>query len=139
MTEPFTFARAWEAHKEASREHERAEQDVGVKGRAFAKAEETYRKALALEERRLRRQEGVAWSVMSDLARGEETVAMLKRARDDAEWDAKQAEHAVYRRAADRRDVEGFIDWSKRRDLAEWMGRMPEPDAEPIIGQRRAA
>src|SRR4051794_12180203 len=113
MTAPFDFARAWETHQEAQRSQAEAERKVGEKGRAFARAEENYRKALALEEWRLRREEGVAWSVIGDLARGNEHVAMLKRVRDEAEVDYKQADHVVYKCAADRRDVEGFIDWSK--------------------------
>lgn len=119
MTEPFDFARAHLVHEDASHEQERAEQEKSEKSWAYAQAEEEYRKALALEMWRLRREEGVAWSSLGDLARGEPKVAELKRKRDEAEGDLTIANHACYRRAADRRDTERFIDWSMRRDLAE--------------------
>lgn len=119
MTQPFDFARAHSAHEDASREQETAETSIGQKNRAYAQAEESYRKALALEMWRLRRDEQVAWSSLADLARGEDKVADLKRKRDEAEGDLTIANHAAYRRGADRRDTERFIDWSMRRDLAE--------------------
>lgn len=118
---PFTFDQAQTAAEESQREQEAAEERLREANAAYAAAEEAYRKALALEMWRLRRQ-SIAWSALGDLARGEETVAGLKRARDDAEGDRVIASHAVYRRGADRRDTEAFIDWSKRRDLAEGHG-----------------
>lgn len=118
---PFDFPQAQEASVEARREQEASEETLRAANAAYAAAEEAYRKALALEMWRLRRQ-SVAWTALSDLARGENTVAGLKRARDDAEGERQIASHAVYRRGADRRDTEAFIDWSKRRDLAEGNG-----------------
>ena len=133
--QPFTFDQARMAADEASREQERAEQDLGDANRAYAQADETYRKALALEMWRLRREEGIAWSSLSKLAEGDEQVAKLKKARDDAEGEAALASHAVYRRSADRRDTERFIEWSMRRDLAENV-RHVSRDFEPAIGAR---
>jgi hypothetical protein len=139
VTVPFDFDRAWEAHEEAQREQEHAEEQVGVQGRAASRAEEAYRVALAAEMWRLRRDEGVAWSALGDLARGTPDVAALKRRRDDAEADKLIANHAVYRRSKDRDDVAEFIAWSKSRDLAEGYGRGPEPHLAGPIGGRRAA
>lgn len=139
MNEPFDFERAWEAHLEAQREQEHAEEQVGVQGRAASRAEETYRVALAAEMWRLRRDESVAWSALADLARGKPDIAELKRKRDDAEADKLIANHAVYRRSKDRDDVAEFIAWSKSRDLAEGYGRGPEPQLADPIGGRRAA
>lgn len=139
MQQPFTFDQARMASIDASRTQEAAEQELAAANRAYAQAEEAYRKALALEMWRLRHDEGIAWSTLSDLARGDEQVAAAKRARDDAEGNREIASHAVYRRSADRRDVERFIQWSQARDLAENGGRnIPSPDLTPI-GTRRAA
>jgi hypothetical protein len=132
VTEPFDFHRAWQAHEDAAREQAAAEDEIGRANRAYAQAEEAYRKALALEMWRLRKQ-SVAWTALGDLARGEERVATLKRARDAAEGDRTIANHAAYRRSADRRDVERFIAWSQARDLAEGYGRRPEPDVDQAI------
>jgi hypothetical protein len=124
---PFTFGRAREASDDARREQQRAEQEYRQACRLAAAAEERYRKALALEMWRLRREEKVAWSTIGDLARGDEQVASLKRARDEAEGDQLIAQHAVYRRSADRKDTLSFVEWSQRRDLAEGYHGAPEP------------
>lgn len=134
MTGPFDFDHAWTAHEEAARDQEAAENEIGTASRAYAKAEEEYRKALALEMWRLRRADNVAWTAVADLARGDEHVADLKRIRDEAEGDRTIANHAAYRRSADRRDVERFIAWSQARDLAEGYGRRPEPDFSAPVG-----
>lgn len=136
---PFTFGEARAAHDDASREQESAEDALGGANAAFARAEEAYRKALALEMWRLRREEKVAWTSIGDLARGAAHVAALKAARDDAEGAATIASHAVYRRSADRRDTERFIEWSMRRDLAEGYGRTPAEPADPQVYGRKAA
>lgn len=119
MSGPWDFTQARAAAADAQREQERAEDELRAANRAYAQAEEAYRKALALEMWRLRREDGVAWSTIGDLARGDERVAAFKRVRDDAEGEALIAKQAVFRRSADRRDTERFIDWSMRRELAE--------------------
>lgn len=119
---PWDFGAAVEASEESSREQEAAETNLREKNTAYARAEEAYRKALALEMWRLRRQ-SVAWSTLGDLARGEENVATLKRERDEAEGEKLIASHAVFRRSSDRKDTEGLIEWSMRRELAEGYGR----------------
>lgn len=138
MTEPFDFARAYETHQEASREQAAAEDAIGAASREQAAAEERYRVALAAEMWRLRREEKVAWSSLADLARGNDDVAALKRARDEAEGELTIANHAAYRRSADRRDVERFIAWSQARDIAEGRGTRLDPDFQPAIGRRAA-
>jgi hypothetical protein len=138
VTEPFDFARAHEAHQEASRAQAAAEDTIGSASRAQAAAEEAYRVALAVEMWRLRREEKVAWSSLGDLARGTEHVAALKRQRDETEGALTIANHAAYRRSADRRDVERFIAWSQARDIAEGHGSRPDSDFQPAIGRRAA-
>lgn len=118
---PYTFQEARAAATKASRNQVAAEEFIKTSARAFALAEEAYRVALA-EEIVNKHAEGVAWSTCGDLARGDKRVAMLRRNRDIAEGVRDAAVQACWRRGADRRDTEAFIDWSKRRDLAEGNG-----------------
>lgn len=135
MTAPWDFGQAREASAEAARQQEVAEQELAAANRDYATAEEVYRKALAIEMWRLRREDGVAWSTIGDLARGDEDVAALKALRDDAEGHMLICRQALYRRAADRRDTERFLSWSERRDLAEGAGRVPAGSG-PTYGER---
>lgn len=138
-TAPFDFAQAREASKESQREQVNAEDQLRAANKTFARAEEAYRKALAAEMWSLRRDDNVAWSTLGDLARGADRVAGLKAARDEAEGDRIIAEHAVYRRSADRRDTERFITWSMRRDLAEGFAGAEVHTFDPPIGGQRVA
>lgn len=127
---PFDFAEAHDASNRAATDQENAEQAVRDAGAAYAEAEREYRVRLAFKIWELRNTHSVAWSAAGDLARGDDEVAELKKARDEAETDLVVAKHAVFRRSADRSDTERFIDWSMRRDLAEGYGQ--------ILGRRAA-
>lgn len=115
---PWTFDEATAWSREASIAQEAVENGVRDAAREFAEAEESYRKALAVKIVYLH-EEGVAWSTCGDLARGNEQVAAFKRERDIAEGLYEAARQAAWRRSADRRDTERFIEWSMRRELAE--------------------
>lgn len=130
----YDFDGARSAATAASRAQAGAEDFMVECARNAAQAEERYRVALAAEIVRQHSEQGVAWSVAPDLARGDKRVAALKRDRDIAEGVREAAVQAAWRRAADRRDTSRFIDWSMRRDLAE----DPQPDwsREPVIGGR---
>jgi hypothetical protein len=67
----------------------------------------------------------------------EREVARLRRERDIAEGVREAMQQAAWRRAADRKDTQRFIDWSARRELAEGYGNAPEPEFEQPIGGRR--
>lgn len=139
MTGPWTFDEAREACQRASFAQRNAEDFMRDTARDFAQAEEAYRVALADEIVRQHDQEGVAWSVAPDLARGDKRVAELRRRRDIAEGVREAAQQVAWRAAADRKDAQRFSDWSMRRELAEG-GQPPEPDQLPRpIGARRAA
>lgn len=135
---PYDFDQARAAAENASRAQAAAEDFIREAAREYAVKEEAYRVALAkqiLEQHA----GGAAWTVCADLARGDEQVARLRRERDIAEGVKEAAGQAAWRRAADRRDTERFIDWSMRRELAEGAGRMPEPAASVTpIGRRTA-
>lgn len=136
--QPYDFGQARDAAASASRNQQAAEQFVREAYKQYAQAEETYRVELAKKIVTLRG-EGWAATVCQDLARGDANVARLRRERDIAEGVKEAAVQSSWRRSADRRDTESFIDWSKRRDLAEGHGRVAEPPETTPIGARRAA
>lgn len=136
--QPYSFEQARDAAAKASRAQEAAETGLRESARDFAEKEERYRIALAKEIVRQHADDGVAWTVAPDLARGDVTVARLRRERDIAEGVREAMQQAAWRRAADRKDTQRFIDWSARREVAEGYGNAPEPEFESPIGGRRA-
>jgi DNA-binding transcriptional LysR family regulator len=135
--QPYDFAQAREAAAQASRAQQAAETGLREAAREFAEKEERYRVALAKEIIRQHAEQGVAWTVAPDLARGNPQVARLRRERDISEGVREAMQQAAWRRAADRKDTQRFIDWSARRELAEGYGNAPEPEFEQPIGGRR--
>ena len=123
---PYTFGQAREAAARAAQAQQHAEQALLEAARDFARAEEAYRVALAQEIVR-QHDAGVAWTVAPDLARGERTVARLRRERDVAEGVREALQQACWRRVADRKDTQRFVEWSLRRDLAEGAPGTAEP------------
>jgi DNA-binding transcriptional LysR family regulator len=135
--QPYTFEQARNVAHQASSAQLAAETALKDAARDFAEKEERYRVALATEIVRQHAVEGVAWTVAPDLARGNKDVARLRRDRDIAEGVREAMQQACWRRAADRKDTQRFIDWSMRRELAEGYGSAPEPEYhEPIGGHR---
>lgn len=134
--QPYDFHQAHEAASAASRAQLFAENNLKEAARDFAEKEERYRVALAKEIVRQHADDGVAWTVAPDLARGNEKVARLRRERDIAEGVREAGQQAAWRRAADRKDTQRFIDWSMRRELAEGYGSAPEPEFQEPIGGR---
>lgn len=92
--------------------------------RAAARAEQVYRVARARRTAELRDQ-GHAASLCDTLARGDEQIAMLRRAADEADGDREIAIQEGWRLHANRRDVEQLAQWSMRRELAEHGGDDP--------------
>jgi hypothetical protein len=107
------------ACRQASQQQRAAENAMREASVDFAKAEEAYRLALAKEIVRQHAEDGVAWTVAPDLARGNEKVARLRRERDIAEGVREASQQGAWRRAADRKDAQRFADWSQRREMAE--------------------
>lgn len=133
--QPWTFEQARQKCINAAKAQEQAEENLREVARDAAVAEESYRKALAVEIVR-QHDAGVAWSVAPDLARGDAKVAELRRKRDIAAGVREAMVHAAWRRAADRKDAQRFSDWSQRRELAEGYGQVPDPDwsEQPVDG-----
>lgn len=57
---------------------------------------------------------GIAWSVCSDVARGDDEVAKLRYERDVAEGACEALSQAGWRHAADRKALTLLIAWSER-------------------------
>lgn len=133
--QPFTFAQAADASRAAQKLQRDAEAQLRDITAAAATAEELYRKTLARRIVQAHEQDGIAWSVAPDIARGDQVVAGLRRDRDIAQGQVEAQKHVVWRLTANRRDVLALIEWSARRELAE---RGPG-DQEPAWSQGAAA
>jgi len=118
MSGPWDFDQARAAARQASIAQRTAEDFIRDAFKTFALAEESYRLALAQKIVEIHA-EGTAWSATADLARGDKTVARLKRDRDIAEGVVEAAKQAGWRASKDRDDVAAFIGWSQRREFSE--------------------
>jgi len=118
VSAPWSFDEATGAAHKASSNQRAGEEFVKQAYRDYALAEKSYRVALAKRIVELR-SEGNAATLCTDLARGDEHVAELKFRVVAAQGVKEAAVHAAWRNSADRRDTEAFVDWSKRRNLAE--------------------
>jgi hypothetical protein len=136
---PYTFAEAQQANTERSANQKAAEKFMIDTTREYAQAERAYREALAKKILELRA-DGMAITACSDVARGDKHVAELKFKRDVAEGVREAAGQTAWRASADRRAEQEFIQWSARRDLAEYHGREPEqePKEPTVYGGKRA-
>lgn len=132
--QPYDFAEARRQANSASERTKGAEEFFKSQARQYAEAESRYRQALAERIVELRA-DGQPTTLAGDLARGDKNVARLKRERDIAEGMKDASLQALWRLAADRRDLGRFIDWSMR---AAFRDESPsESDFEPAIGARR--
>lgn len=136
MSGPWTFDEAVAAQRQATLAQEQAERFVKTSYKDFAEKERVYRCALAEKITELRA-EGMSVTLCGDMARGDKHVAHLKYERDVAEGVREAAGQAVWRATADRKTVEGLMQWSMRRQLAEGFAGAPADDAfAPPIGAR---
>jgi hypothetical protein len=131
VNQPWDFDTALEACRNASRMQEMVESALRDAYVEAAKAEEAYRKALAVQIV-ANHNDGIAWSVSADVARGDDRVARLRRERDITEGVREAMVQAAWRRAADRKDAQRFADWSQRREFAEAAGQTEPTFSEPI-------
>jgi len=124
---PFSFAQARDASAKAQQLQLDAEQQLRDLARTAATAEELYRKTLARRIVHAHEEEGIAWSVAPDIARGDPSVAGLRRDRDIAQGALEAQKNVLWRLTANRRDVLALIDWSARREMAEHGPGAQEP------------
>lgn len=111
--EPYDFAGAKRAHARASRDMTAAADFRAECATKYADAEKRYREALAKQIVR-EHDQGAAWTVAQDLARGAPAVAELRRERDVAEGMKDAAEQLAWKTSADRRGLEQLVSWSMR-------------------------
>lgn len=116
--QPWSFDVARQVCRAASERQADAEQLTVQAARDAAEAEAEYRQALARKIVELH-DAGAAWTVATDLAKGDPEVARLKQERDVAEGVKAAADQAAWRCTADRKDAQRFADWSQRRELSE--------------------
>lgn len=111
--EPYDFAGAKRAHARASRDMTSAANFRADCAEQAADAEQAYRVALARRIVALH-DDGMSWSAAQDVARGDETVARLRRERDVKVGLRDAAEQLAWKASADRRAVEQLVTWSMR-------------------------
>lgn len=119
--QPYDFPDAVAAARRAAEAQKAGEQAVRDASSDLAEAERLYRVALARQIVQAHA-DGAAWTVAQDLARGHGPVADLRYHRDIAKGVLDAAEQRAWRHTADRKDTLEFIQWSRRRDLAEGYG-----------------
>jgi hypothetical protein len=139
MTQPYDWRQAQEAQATARAEQRAAEKWVIDAWRAYAAAEQSYREALATKIVKLK-SDGMAVTAAGDIARGEPRIAHLKYLRDVAEGMKEAAMMGGWRASKNRNAAQTFLEWSMRRDLAEYHGREQdrEPDDPTVFSGRRA-
>jgi hypothetical protein len=138
---PWTFEQAVKASEAASAAQTAVEESVLDAYKGYAHAEKLFRVALARKMLELK-SAGMAVTACETVAKGDETIALLRYERDLAEGVREAARHAAWKASADRRDTEALLSWSMRRDLADWHGHadQAEPAGAPYVyGARRAA
>lgn len=111
--EPMDYITAVTVHRVESEQQKSAEEFLSDKAREAAEKEKAYREALATEIT-TQRSKGVAATAARDIARGQPRIAQLAMERDIAEGLRDAAAQSIWRHTANRRDLEQFIDWSKR-------------------------
>lgn len=116
--QPWDFAQAVAAARRGAESQQAGEQAMRDAAADLAEKERTYRKALAVKIVELHAG-GCAWTVAQDVARGDNQVAQLRYDRDVAKGVMAAAEQRAWRHTADRKDLLEFIQWSRRRELAE--------------------
>lgn len=116
LASPFEIQDARDAqHQAAATQRAHADAIAAAHG-ALGDAEYTYRTALSARWKQLK-EEGWAATTCGDIARGEESIAHLRRERDRRKGELAALEEISYSLAADRRALDGLVDWSKRREL----------------------
>lgn len=133
---PLEIVDAREAQHKASELQRDLADSLAQAHRDVAAAEYAFRTALTARIKQLH-DGGMAITMCEGYAKGEESIAKLRKIRDEKRGDLASIEQNAYRMGADRRSLDGLIDWSKHRDL-----RTDAPPAEGAVetfGARRAA
>ena len=120
---PLKIVEARQAQFKASELQRDLADELARAHKAVAEKEFRYRVALTARIKQLHNDDGMAITMCEKVAKGEESLAVLRRERDEARGDLAQIEQNAYRMGADRRGLDGLVRWSEHRDL--------RVDAEP--------
>lgn len=118
---PLEIAEARAAQHKAS-EYQRAIADkLAAQHRDLADKERRYRVALTARIKQLHagtdEDKGMAITMCETVAKGEDSIATLRAERDEAKGDLKKLDQLAFAAGADRRALDGLIQWSQHRDL----------------------
>lgn len=138
LSNPFEIVEAREAQHKASEMQRNLADELANAHRDLADAERRYRVALTARIKQLHANgfgdgHGLAITMCETVAKGEDSIATLRYERDDKAGEVAKLEQLAFAMGADRRGLDGLIDWSKHRDLrvdtppADWMRREMEP------------
>jgi hypothetical protein len=157
---PFELVDARAAEHKASESQRKLADELKRAHFAVADAEYRYRRALSDRTKQLHiegiktgpsENKGLAITTCQDIARGEESIALLRKERDERGGDLADVQQECFRAAADRKALtEGLVAWSMRRDLrtdaepADWLkqpayGRGVPAGVDPVTGEVSAA
>lgn len=120
--EPMDYATAVEVMRVEAEHQQAAENVLAGYHRDAAAAEKIYREELAKAITR-QRANGASATAARDLARGEPAIATFAYERDLKLGLVDAAQQSIWRHTANRRDLEHFIDWSKRASFLDMEGR----------------
>lgn len=133
--QPWDFGTAHEKGQTSSVRQEAGEEAVRTAYKELAEKRRAYYTARAKKILELRAG-GMAITACETVAKGDPVVVNLGYAYKVAEGIVEAAKSAGWRLNKDRALVEEFVNWSKRRELAEFHGRDPEePTYEAPIGR----
>lgn len=130
---PFEIVEARQAQHAASQNQKTLAGNLAQKHGELAEAQFLYYRALSDRIKQLHADgipgapsegKGLAITTCEVVAKGEESIAMLRRRRDELEGEVKEADKETFRASADRRAVDALGQWSMHRDL--------RTDAPPI-------
>jgi hypothetical protein len=111
------FADAVMEHRLATEAQHRAEQFLTTKAKEVGQCERDYREGLAKKILEMEREHPA--TLAKDLARGDAEIAGLEFQRIVAEGLREAAQQSIWRHTADRRDLEQFLEWSKRASFLD--------------------
>lgn len=114
--QPFEILNARRAQHESSKLQRELADNLSEAHKALAHAEFLYRRALTERIKQLHG-EGMAITTCENVAKGEESVALLRKERDERKGELAQVEQEGFRMGADRRALDGLVNWSMYRDL----------------------
>lgn len=117
--QPYTYGEAKAAIARASRDQTEASDYLRETFSRYATTERLYRIELAKEILRLKAA-GQPATLALDLAKGDAKIADLRQDRDIAEGEKEAATQRGWQASANRRAMEQLVNWSMKRDLAEF-------------------